>query len=482
MGMIQLLASFPTGFLADHYRRDSMLRVASLVGMVAAIITFLSLRHENEHLLRLALAAWGIFWGITNTALTALFADSVPKGSRPKYFTQRAVLLNMGNIVGPLVAIMLFSRLGNKWSLKDCAIVMAVGQVVCIASQVLLCFLNDDDANADDEESTDETAAHDESDDDSDTEGMVQTPPSSPSTSSGLRRHRQHHHHHTEVVDEDYTSSSNCSSSYKSCGLCSKHRAIPVLIAMSDVAGGLAAGMSIRYFPIFFADNLKLSPVAVQSLYILAPLCQSMLMRAAYSLSQRYGRCRVAILHKWAGILSMLLMVLAYNQGCSVSTICVIYIIRTALMNSTSALTKSVLMDSVPKSERAKWSALESVNMFSWSGSAAIGGLLVAYKGVLFNFCITAGIQFLATLPLLLLCLEEHGDEQEEEGGAVKLLMDSEDSMSLSDEDDDEDELSMVESGYASYTEPTKLIPPPTTRTTTQEGRQSRAVQKALTI
>jgi hypothetical protein len=53
--------------------------------------------------------------------------------------------------------------------------------------------------------------------------------------------------------------------------------------------------------------------------------------------------------------------------------------------------------------------------------------------------------------------------------------MDSEDSMSLSDEDDDEDELSMVESGYASYTEPTKLV-------STQEGRQSRTVQKAITI
>lgn len=465
MGMVQLLSSFPTGFLADHYRRDSMLKVAAVVGMVAAVITLGALKQESEHLLRLALAAWGIFWGITNTALTALFADSVPKGARPKYFTQRAVLLNMGNIVGPIVAILLFSRLGNKWSLKDCAIVMAVGQVVCIASQMLLCFLNDDDTTAEEEDedtdtSTDETAAHDESDDDSDSEGMM----ASCLHNNNNNNSKSHHHHHQH--------SSSSDASFSSCSFFSKRRATPVLVAMSDVAGGLAAGMSIRYFPIFFADNLKLSPVAVQWLYIISPVLQSLLMKGAYRLSQRYGRCRVAVLHKWTGILFMLLMVLSYQRNCSISTICMLYMIRTAFMNSTSALTKSVLMDSVPRSERAKWSALESVNMFSWSGSAAIGGLLVAYKGVLFNFCITAGIQFLASLPLVVLCWDEHGDDQE--AAAVKLL-DSDDSLSLSsdDNDDDDDEMSMVENAYPNYTdEPNKS---PATKT-------SRLVKKTLTI
>ena len=70
-------------------------------------------------------------------------------------------------------------------------------------------------------------------------------------------------------------------------------------------------------------------------------------------------------------------------------------------MNSTNALTRSVVMDNVPKGERAKWSALESLNMFSWSGSAALGGILVAYKGIIFNFYITALLQLLATIPLI---------------------------------------------------------------------------------
>jgi hypothetical protein len=87
-------------------------------------------------------------------------------------------------------------------------------------------------------------------------------------------------------------------------------------------------------------------------------------------------------------------------------------------MNATSALTKSVLMDHVPKEERAKWSALESLNMFSWSGSAVLGGFLVDYRGIVFNFCFTACLQFVATMPFLVLSLfrkTESGDQGNEE-------------------------------------------------------------------
>jgi predicted MFS family arabinose efflux permease len=85
------------------------------------------------------------------------------------------------------------------------------------------------------------------------------------------------------------------------------------------------------------------------------------------------------------------------------AVICTLLVLRTAFMNSTNALTKSVLMDHVPQDERAKWSALESFNMFSWSGSAALGGILVDSDGIIFNFCITAALQFVATFPHLLL-------------------------------------------------------------------------------
>jgi Na+/melibiose symporter-like transporter len=77
MGLSQLLVSIPSGILADKFRRDTLLKVAAIVGLVAVGITLLALWYSKYEPLVLALAAWGAFWGIANTSLSALFADSI---------------------------------------------------------------------------------------------------------------------------------------------------------------------------------------------------------------------------------------------------------------------------------------------------------------------------------------------------------------------------------------------------------------------
>jgi len=78
-----------------------------------------------------------------------------------------------------------------------------------------------------------------------------------------------------------------------------------------------------------------------------------------------------------------------------------IFVIRTALMNGPKALTRSIIMDQVPKEHRAKWSSLESFNTASWSGSAFIGGVLVDRFGILNNFYATSCLQAVALIPVL---------------------------------------------------------------------------------
>jgi Major Facilitator Superfamily len=179
-------------------------------------------------------------------------------------------------------------------------------------------------------------------------------------------------------------------------------RTIPYLIATGDVVSGLGAGMSIQHLPIFLMDQLKLRPVQVQALSFVSPLVMAGLMQVAQLVANRYGRCRVALAFKWVGIAFMALLIVSYNLRVPTWLICVVYVVRSGFMNSTSALTRSVLMDHVPRCERGKWSAIESINMFSWSGSAAIGGLIIARMGSLLPlFGITAFVQFVASLCLL---------------------------------------------------------------------------------
>ena len=365
MGLSQLIVSFPSGILADKYRRDTLLRVASKVGIVAIAITLSALYYEDYRYLVVALAVWGTYWGITNTSVSALFADSIKQGQRAYYFTQRSTLISLGNVMGPFVALLMFASLGDRWTIRDCSLVMAVGQAVCFPAILLLRDLNDDDALPRSEQ-----------------ESLV--------TNEGdLLTSRVQ----DESVDETIFPTR--------CPCVSRQRLVPTLVALSDATAGFSSGMSVRYIAIFLCDNLRLSPVKVQVVYILSPLMQALLMNIAQHLAKKFGRCHVAASLKWTGVLLMLSMVFSYLRGFPWWVICIFVVLRSAFMNSTNALTRSVVMDNVPKGERAKWSALESLNMFSWSGSAALGGILVAYKGIIFNFYITALLQLLATIPLI---------------------------------------------------------------------------------
>jgi MFS family permease len=451
MGISQLLVSFPTGVLADRHRRDGLLKVASFVGILAIATTFKVLYFSSHKQptyggLIVALCIWGCFWGIANTCLTALFADSVPNGQRSKYFTHRSILINLGNVTGPTVALIMFAVLGNEWTIRDCSIVMAAGQLICLPALLLLCWLkdNDENFNEDNENSLTTPLPLDQSESASGSPNILSDATNDNSNDTATAELQEPHR------DETYNAT-KLASIFPCCCSNNQERIIPSMVATADVMAGLASGdflriffvlipnqflhsdslffffiavgMSIRYFAIFLYDNLKIKPVHVQILYMIAPLLQASLAKLGQALAKKHGRCYIAVVFKWIGISLMLAMVgmskakassIANDDALVKAVICTLLVLRTAFMNSTSALTKSVLMDHVPKDERAKWSALESFNMFSWSGSAALGGILIDYDGILFNFCITAALQFVATLPHLLLATSavQHEDYQ----------------------------------------------------------------------
>ena len=73
-------------------------------------------------------------------------------------------------------------------------------------------------------------------------------------------------------------------------------------------------------------------------------------------------------------------------------------------MNCTYPLNESILMDYVPKNERARWKSLDSVVSFGWCGSAALGGWLTDKYDYTYTFFITAiiqGIGIICFLPLV---------------------------------------------------------------------------------
>eukprot|EP00538_Stauroneis_constricta_P000620 CAMPEP_0119558286 /NCGR_PEP_ID=MMETSP1352-20130426/10534_1 /TAXON_ID=265584 /ORGANISM="Stauroneis constricta, Strain CCMP1120" /LENGTH=544 /DNA_ID=CAMNT_0007605601 /DNA_START=35 /DNA_END=1669 /DNA_ORIENTATION=- len=394
MGLAQMLVSFPAGYLADRFRRDTMLRLSSVLGCAAAGLAILATLKRSYPYLVVSLVFWGLYWGVVNTASGALFADSIKDGERAKHFTSRSVHLQAGNLAGPIICLIMFLCLGDTWTIKDCSVVLIAGQIVSVPAIALLWRFSDD------------ATLHNESD---------SPPDSTPARNDEAQRQQGDHGDTTIIVDIDVdgdiddnddevprrrASSRNW---LTRCANMPNHRKIPICMATADIMAGLASGMSIRYIAIFLVDNIGLSPTLVQVIYILNPLCQTALMKVAEYLAADFGRCRVAVGFKWIGISLMLAMIAAYKNDMSPWVVCGLLVARTGFMNSTRALTKSLVMDNVPRKERAKWSALESVNMFSWSGSAALGGVLVGMHGIIFNFCVTSAFQVLATLPIIAL-------------------------------------------------------------------------------
>jgi MFS family permease len=441
MGICQLLVSIPTGILADKYRRDTLLKAAAALGVAAVVVSIWTSLRTNYVSLVIALCMWGSFFGIVDTAITALLADSVAE-KRSYYFTQRSMIISLANMCGPLVALVMFAVIGDEWTIRGCSIVLLVGNLICVPAVILLCFLSDDaTAQQQHNESGDQAFEQDigctysdEDIEESRTVALLEQPLLWAESASPPHVNRP-------LCRDSPTSKSSQDDIYDEEGLGSilpcfpQQRVIAILVAMADVAAGLSSGMSIRYFAIFLYDNLKLDPVLVQVLYTVTPALQIGLQRYAQHLGDLHGRCRTTVWLKWIGILFMFSMVAAYEHGLPRWVVCAVFVLRTAFNNAPAALTKSVLMDSVPKSERAKWASLESVNMFSWSGSAFLGGILVQHYGILFNFSATAGLQFMATLPLLVLSF--YGKDGEDEDTATDLVSGDDHSDGSDDRDAD---------------------------------------------
>eukprot|EP00967_Tisochrysis_lutea_P092354 scaffold133115_cov36-Tisochrysis_lutea.AAC.1 len=104
-----------------------------------------------------------------------------------------------------------------------------------------------------------------------------------------------------------------------------------------------------------------------------------------------------------------------------------IYICRTGLMNCTYPLEESLLMDHVPnellssrstpphhliRSARGRWKSLDSISVFGWCGSAALGGYLADRYSYSATFLVTSAIQLVGTLvqiPLLFIARRYEG-------------------------------------------------------------------------
>jgi MFS family permease len=401
-GLAVLLSALPVGYLADKYGRSRVIVAGGVLFVVtaifhAAVMQWIGVDVEDLYsdpqksrlsmiLLGVVMGLWGIGGGIVSGPCQALYADSTPAGDRSKYYQILFVCYLMASCLGPLVSILLFQTIGDEWDLKTLQTIIYVGLALEIGNAFVMMFF--DDAKALDEDEP--AGAGDENEeevsllvtDDPETLSAEVTFEDEPEVPVGT----------TEELDsgEDI--------------LRKRRRWIPYILFFASVIVSIGSGMTVKFFPLFFKDEVGMSPTQVQIVYVMVPLVMAMCSGLGTSLASWFGRVQTSLLLQFSGLGCLFAMVFFKDYLDSHPLVLVpVYVMRTALMNAPYPLQESILMDYVPKNERARWKSLESISQFGWCGSAALGGYLSDRWDYTFTFFLTAIIQTAGTLCFALL-------------------------------------------------------------------------------
>ena len=399
-GLCQVVLAVPVGLYGDRFLRQTLIRSGVLVGCIALAITcyvFVHLKpHGNLLLFFLAFGIWGGFVVLTNPALESLFADSVETGNRATVFSLKYATLQIASATGPLISVGLFYTLGNSWKLNVLRTVLLIGSGIgLVALMFLLCLqdskgLGKESEVDDDDAETRQEEEEEEEEEDIDEANLMD---------EEGNNHHHHHHHHAPR---------HCTCLYST----DKHRTTRWVIAVSDVATSTAAGMTVKFFPLFFVSDGKgpllgynFSPIQLSWVYLIMPIVTVTVAVALPRLIRIKccSRPSAMIVCKIMGIAALYGMVF-FDSSCNYPiAMASLFVFRTAIMNGSAGIKRSILMDAVPKSQRVRWNSLESITRMTWSGSAALGGWCIDSFGYRQTFLITAIVYTVSTTPLLLL-------------------------------------------------------------------------------
>lgn len=412
-GLTTLILAIPLGILVDRFDRIRLIRLAAYIGLFATCITAYAFAFDDITTLYANLFLWGLFTGLQSTAAEAVFADSIEKGNRSEKFTLKGVLNTYGLSSGPLLMLVLFLACGDSWGLRELHLPLLVGCIFAPFACIPL-FLMQDPIPPPARVPIGTPAAS--------TAGLrtpllnptvvrTTTPRIAPSTPL-LRRERfgSAFSDYSDIAHEPLPPLSLFDAEERRFRHMSRgERLIPFIVTVADFVTEIGAGMTVRFFPLFFIKDYGLSPTALCCVFCAYPLCVSLGMPMCQRLSRVLGRAQASFLFQCGGI-SMLLLMTSVQ---SLPLLILVFMIRGQLQNAVYPVDRSILMDYIPSKHRGKWNSVSALASMTWSGSAVIGGYLADCHDYRFTFMITAIVYtcgLLCYTPLLWLVPRNEAD------------------------------------------------------------------------
>ncbi|KAL8447749.1 hypothetical protein Emag_004210 [Eimeria magna] len=171
------------------------------------------------------------------------------------------------------------------------------------------------------------------------------------------------------------------------------HRSVPYVISVSDFVRSMGAGMTVKFFPLFFFNEYHLTPIQLCQLGFAYALSIVLFVFVAEKLAKLIGRASASQLLSLLGLIMLVAMCLVKNLPFLILT----HLIRGGMQNANYPIDRSIVMDFTKSKDRGKWSAVETFTSTMWSGSAFLGGIM-ADTDYRLAFGVTAGMYAVAWL------------------------------------------------------------------------------------
>jgi len=383
-GTANMISALPAGYLADKWSRKACIRLGCCLQIFGSLCLLFSVFVAHQHsiqafiLLCVALCFQGVCDGIINGPLLALMDDSCPAGRRSDVETANTILGLVSASVGPLLGLIVFLVKDNHWELDSMKWVISIGVVMGLLSLPPAWRMDDNKALGEHSE-----AVH---------------------LQARLRTGAEN--------DEGEVRELRLRESRATCfGLVTTRR-VRFIFFIGELLLSLGAGMTVKFFPVFFDIECHEDPATVQVMFASLFLVTALGTSLANKLAKHFGRMQVVVPCFMIGVCCTILLgsLKPFYQYPGVMV--PIFMLRCSIMWSCGALKGSVIADYTPKSSRGRWKALESITAFGWSGSAAVGGWLIDRVGYGLTFVVTGSFQAIV-IPLWCMLLPLVAKESE---------------------------------------------------------------------
>ncbi len=348
-GLAMTITVIPAGFLTDRFSRSSMLKTAAIFGFIG--LGF-AIQADTIEIIFVALLFWGLFQGFNRPALETIFADSVESGNRSKVYSWVHLTRQFAMAAGPFTNVILFWFIGDVWEIEVLKTVMIVGILFSMLSLLVMLFFNDKKGLSELSESL------------------------------------------APIISDNNDNNTNRFTNRPQIF-------VAIILMSSNLIIGTGAGMTIKFFPIFFMQIYLLAPIAVQLIMGFTSIFTGLASLMAQRFSLNHGRAKMIFIVQ--GVATLCLFVIAFYPP--LLLLIPIFIIRGSLMNASQPLSRSILMDVVPKKHRGKVNSFQALSWgLFWNISAAMGGFLIGdNNNYQLCFLITASVYVIGTALILLI-------------------------------------------------------------------------------